>query len=84
MAVLIIILAVLNLIAGEWSVTGRRLLMSTHPVIMRMRWSTLGAVAVLFIVGHDFTGNDCLSWTLAILLALSVARFPVRPKTTVL
>ncbi len=77
MAGLIIILAVLNLVAGEWTVTGRRLSMSTHPVVLRVRWFSLGAVAVLFLVGHDFTGDDWLSWVLAIVLAFAVTRFPV-------
>jgi hypothetical protein len=74
MAALILILTVLNLVAGEWSVTGRRLPMSQHPVFVRLRWFALGAVAASLIVGHDFARDDWYSWALAALLALGAAR----------
>ena len=80
MAVLSIILAVLNVVAGEWSATGRRLVMNQHPVVLRMRWFALGAVAALFLIEHDFARDDWISWVIAAVLAFSVARFPVGPK----
>ncbi|MCL4179039.1 MAG: hypothetical protein KJ072_15005 [Verrucomicrobia bacterium] len=82
MAALILILAVLNLVAGEWSVTGRRLPMSQHPVFVRLRWFALGAVAASLIVGHDFARDDWYSWALAALLALGAARIPAPRKKT--
>jgi hypothetical protein len=86
MAALILILSVLNLIAGEFSVTRRRLTMSAHPVMVRIRWLALGGVAALLITGHAFSSNDWVTWALVLLLAIGVARTPVhsetRPKTT--
>lgn len=76
MTSLIIFLAVVNLVAGEWSARGRRLAMSSHPLVVRLRRFALGAVAALFGAGYQFADDDWGSWGLAIALAVSVARFP--------
>ncbi|MBM4045185.1 MAG: hypothetical protein FJ279_08730 [Planctomycetes bacterium] len=76
MAVLILVLVVLNIVAGEFSITGQRLRMSSHPAFVRIRFLGFGMVAALFLVGHSFLASDWLSWASVLLLAVGVARFP--------
>ena len=76
MTAIILILTALNIVAGEFSVTGQRLRMSSHPVFVRIRFLGFGMVAALFLVGHNFLSNDWLTWLAVLLLSVGVARFP--------
>lgn len=78
MTIFIIILAVLNLLAGGYSVTGKRLKLGSHPVLVRIRYFAFGLVVALGLVRHDFTADDWLSWVSALLLAVGVARVPTK------
>ena len=76
MTVLLLILVALNIVGGEFSITGQRLRMSSHPAFVRIRYFGFGMVAALFIAGHSFLSTDCLSWAAVLLLVVGVARFP--------
>ncbi|MCW5556483.1 MAG: hypothetical protein KIT22_01345 [Verrucomicrobiae bacterium] len=80
MTTLIILLAVLNLAAGGYSVTGKRLVLGSYPALVRIRYFAFGWVIALYMVGHDFGADDWLSWSGALLLALGVVRFPIEKR----
>ncbi len=73
---LILFLVLVNVVAGDLSVTGRRLQMSSHPVFVRLRWFGFGAVCVLLATGHEFSGDSWLAWVVVVILLVGVARFP--------
>ena len=76
MLALILLLVVLNVIGGEFSFTGQRLQMSSHPFFVRVRFLGFGMVAALFLAGHSFLVTDWVSWSAVVLLAVGVTRFP--------
>jgi hypothetical protein len=78
MTALILILVILNIIAGDFSITGERMRMSAHPVFVRIRYLGFGMVAALIAAGHSLLSNDWLSWVAVLLLAVGVARFPYK------
>ena len=76
MAYLILLLIVLNLVAGGSSITGKNLRLGNHPALLRLRWFGFGGVLCLLVSGHGFTNNDWTTWIPVISLALGVARMP--------
>jgi hypothetical protein len=75
MIAIALILIALNVFVGELSWTGRRLHMSTHPVMVRLRFFAFGLVVALFLTDYDWRPSGALGWLAVGLLAVSVARF---------
>ena len=80
MIALILIMVVLNILVGDFSWSGRRLIMSTHPLVVRLRYFAFGLVTALFVTGYDWKASGALGWIAVVLLAVSVARFPKTEK----
>ncbi len=78
MTSLILTLVVLNLVAGDYSWRGKRLEWNSHPFFLRLRWLALGWAAALLVTGHDIAADDWLSWITATLLAVGLARVPIK------
>lgn len=76
MIYLVLFLVVLNIMAADYTWSGRRLAMSLHPAILRLRYFTGGMVAMLFVTGHEWSDGNVLDWGLVLLFAASTARFP--------
>ena len=78
MTSLILALVVLNLVAGDYTWRGQRLELNPHPFFQRLRWLALGWAAALLVTGHDIAADDWLSWITVSLLAVGLARVPVK------
>ena len=73
-------LVLANLLCGEFSVTGRRLALSQHPFILRLRWLGIGMVLALFISGYRWEETSWAGWVaVGILLISSVRHFASTP-----
>ncbi len=78
MTFLILMLVILNLVAGDYAWRGQRLGLNPHPVFQRLRWRARGEAGALLVTGHDIAADDWLSWITASWLAVGLARVPAR------
>jgi hypothetical protein len=74
-----------NLLFGEFSMTGRRLELSQHPLVLRLRWLSIGMVLALVLSGYKWEKTGWVGWaTVAILLFSSARHFaPTSARKTV-
>lgn len=76
MIYLALFLVLANLLCGEFSVTGRRLELSRHPFMLRLRWLGIGLVLALVFSGYRWEMTGWVGWAaVAILLISSVRHF---------
>ncbi len=86
--ILLLALVLVNVLFGECSsVMGDRLVLSKHPLVVRIRYLGYGMVLTLFLSKylskyHWYEGGY-LVWTAIILLAIGVAKTRVRSKPVV-
>ncbi len=63
-----------NLLFGEFSITGRRLGLSQHPLILRLRWLGIGMALALVFSGYGWEKTGWVGWTTVGILLFSSAR----------
>jgi len=63
-----------NLLFGDFSVAGRRLELSRHPIMLRLRWLGIGMALALVFSGYRWEQTGWLGWAAVAILFLSSAR----------
>jgi len=76
MTTLLLILIMLNLLVGNRSITGQKIQLNNHPILLRLRWFGIGAVLSLYITGYLFEDDDWVTWVAILILIMGVARVP--------
>lgn len=69
-------LAALSYASGSFSVAGGHLSLSSHPVVVRIRWFAFGLFAALSAQGYDWTNPGLVGFFAAALLLVSGVRVP--------
>jgi hypothetical protein len=74
MLTVLIFFAIANTAGAKFSVSGRRILLSMHPLMIRLRYAGFGIVAGLGLVGDSWSHAGWVVWLGVAALAIGSAR----------
>lgn len=83
MLILLAFVVAANTAGAEFSASGRRLLLSRHPLLVRLRYVGGGMVAALGLAGYSWERSGWVAWVGVAALVIGSARHfaPVLPGT---
>ncbi|MES2793837.1 MAG: hypothetical protein V4719_29765 [Planctomycetota bacterium] len=61
-------------VGAGFSFFGQRLELDPRPLMLRLRWLSMGMIAALAISGYPFQHDGWVGWTSVLLLAISSTR----------